>query len=134
MLLTRECDYGLRIIRALGDHKSKTVLTISEMEHVPYKYAYKILKKLKVAGFVQSQRGATGGYILVRPLSSLSIFDIANAIDERFIITECLRRDAQCPRNTDDEPCAVHRELGRIQDLLIREMRSKSVKEIVESI
>ena len=76
MLLTKECDYGLRIIRALQDKEIKTVLSICEKEYIPYKYAYKILKKLHKAKLVQNKRGPDGGYFLIKPLSSFTIYDV----------------------------------------------------------
>jgi len=131
MLLTKECDYGLRIIRALGDGEKKTVKVICEQEFVPYKYAYKILKKLQKAGLVNNKLGPDGGYISAKPLTDFSLYDVVNAVDERLFITECLRSDNDCPRNTESAPCKVHKELTRLQALLIAEVKSKSIAEVM---
>lgn len=134
MLLTKECDYGLRIIRALGDGEKRTVKVVCEMEHVPFKYAYKILKKLQKAGLVNNKLGPKGGYILAKTLDTFSIYDVICAVDERLFLSECLRDDSECPRNTACIPCKVHRELGRLQELLVTEMKGKSVAEIIADI
>jgi len=131
MLLTKECDYGLRIIRALHDNEKRTVQTICEMEYIPHKYAYKILKKLQNAGFVQNRRGPDGGYFLVKPLDSFTIYDVATAVNERLYISECLRDDKECPRNNGAAPCTVHLELARLQSLLVEEMKAKTIEELI---
>ena len=131
MLLTKECDYGLRIMRVLSDGKIKTVRTICELEHIPFKYSYKILKKLQKAGLVQNKLGPSGGYILIKPLNSFSMYDVAIAVDEDLFLFECLRKGKQCPNNNKDTPCNVHLELIRIQESLVSEMKAKSMEEVL---
>ena len=131
MLLTKECDYGIRIMRALSDGEKKTVQAICDMEHIPHKYSYKILKKLQKAGLVQNKLGPDGGYTRIKPLDSFSIYDIVHAIDERLFVFECLRNKKECPHNTMGHSCKVHKELDRLQTILINEMKAKTFGEIL---
>jgi len=131
MFLTKECDYGIRIIRTLSDGDKKTVETICDAEYIPGQYAYKILKKLERAGFLRSFRGRDGGYQLSKSLDSITIYDIVSAIDENLFLFECLREERVCPFNTDEEPCSVHNEFERIQGLLMAEFQSKTISEIL---
>jgi len=131
MLLTKECDYGIRIIRALHDGEKRTVKTICDVEHVPYKYAYKILKKLQKAGLVKNKLGPSGGYFLDKPLNSFSLYDVVCAVDDRLFLFDCLKHGAACSRNTDEEPCNVHIELERIQKKLVEVLKSKSIDQII---
>jgi len=133
IFFTKECDYGIRIIRALASGMKKTVKEICDAEHIPGQYAYKILKKLERAGFVSSLRGRDGGYRLAKSLDTFSIYDIVSAIDENLFIFECLLEGNRCPNNTDlKQPCAVHIEFDRIQNSLVAEMSKKTMLEIVE--
>ena len=131
MLLTKECDYGIRIIRALKDKEKRTVQAVCELERIPHKYAYKILKKLQRAGLVQNKRGPDGGYFLIKSLNSFTMYDVVTAIDERLFLSECLRDDIQCPLNNENTPCTIHHELIRLQNLLISEMKVKPMKELL---
>jgi len=131
MFLTKECDYGIRVIRALAGEEKKTVETISALEHIPDQYAYKILKKLEHAGFVRSIRGRDGGYQLAKPLNAITLYDVASAISEKLFLFECLREGNSCSRNPPDHPCTVHVEFKRIQELLIHEMRRKTIEGLV---
>ena len=125
MLLTKECDYGIRIIRALVDGTKKTVEIIAEEQHIPKKYAYKIVKKLDRAGFVQSVRGRGGGYRLNKPLDSFTVADIVTTIDANRYINECLQDDSLCPFKIDPrKPCTVHQQLVRIQKMVLSELNS----------
>jgi len=131
MFLTKECDYGLRIVRALASGEKTTAEEICAAEGIPGQFAYKILKKLERAGFLQSSRGRDGGYWLVKPLHTFTIFDIVSSVDELLFINECLRDDRPCVRNHPDEPCSVHRELERIQNVLVKELSAKTILEVV---
>jgi len=130
MLLTRECDYGLRIIRALATGQKTTAEEICAAESIPGQFAYKILKKLERAGFLQSSRGRDGGYWLVKRLDSVSVYDVVSSIDENLFINECLRNDRPCIRNNEDT-CSVHKELDRIQTILVEELRRKPIVEVI---
>ena len=131
MFLTRECDYGLRIIRALSSGEKTTAEEICSAENIPGQFAYKILKKLERAGYLMSSRGREGGYWLVKPLTDITIFDVVSSIDGNLFVNECLRKDRTCSRNRKDKKCAVHCELERIQDSLIGELKKNSIGALV---
>ena len=133
MLLTKECDYGARIIRALAAGEKRTVKYMCETEHIPSQYTYKIVKKLERAGLVQSLRGRNGGYQLIKPLNSFTLYDVIIAIDENVYIFECLRKDKFCKFKKSEQTCTVHLEFERLQKLLIDEMCQKTMDEILLS-
>ena len=47
MLFTKECDYAIRIMRALSSGELISVSRICEMEHLPSAMTYKITRKLE---------------------------------------------------------------------------------------
>jgi len=51
MLITRECDYAVRVLRAMAEEKRVSVNEICEKELITAPFAYKILKKLQVLNF-----------------------------------------------------------------------------------
>ena len=61
----------MRIFRALQDEKVHNVRAICTKEDIPKAFAYKILRELEQAGFVKSERGNQGGYLLNRKLDDL---------------------------------------------------------------
>ena len=90
MMITRESDYAIRIIRALKDGELLPLEQICQRELVPKQFAYKILKKLERSGLVSIRRGAGGGCILNRSLADLTLLDIIKAADEEFFLNPCL--------------------------------------------
>lgn len=131
MLLTKESDYGLRIMRALADGEKKTVRSICDQEKVPYKFAYKILKKLEKGNCVRSFQGPHGGYQLAADLGKVTLYDVVAAADDNIMIFPCVQNGNECPRNSKRVPCKVHIEFERIQNLLMEEMKRKSIKDIL---
>jgi len=132
MFLTKECDYAMRIVRALSDYEKRSVHVICEKEHIPVHFAYKILKKLECAEIVSSVRGAFGGYQLAKSLDKISMFDIVNAMNDSLAITECLKMGHVCPNNDGShKQCKIHAELASMQYELIRMLRGRIMDELV---
>ena len=67
MLMTREMDYALRILRALYQEGQLSAAAIAQRESMPKAVTLKVLKQLRAAGLVSSLRGSSGGYVLQRP-------------------------------------------------------------------
>lgn len=82
MLITRETDYALRVLRALSEGEQLTAGDISEQQMVPKPFAYKIIKKLSKAGFVRITRGADGGCRLAVGLDKVTLYDLMAAMEE----------------------------------------------------
>ena len=70
MLLTKESDYAIRIVRALKDGNKIRARDICEEEEIPEAFAYKILKKLERANLVHVSRGTRGGCVLVKDIGN----------------------------------------------------------------
>jgi Rrf2 family protein len=130
MLITREVDYAIRVVRALSDMAVHSASYVEEKETVPTSFAYKILKKLSNAGIVEIIRGSSGGYRLAKKCSELSLYDIISAVDDDFVINECMRDGYVC--TSDEKMCDIHNEFVRIQKVLTDELKRKSLAEILK--
>lgn len=129
MLITRRSDYAMRICRILHDGKVHNVREICEKEEIPKAFAYRILRELEIGGLVKSERGNRGGYYLGKSLDELTVYDIVSITEESLSILHCM--DEECSRNPDDMPCKVHKEIERIQGVLIKEMKKKTIAQIM---
>ena len=76
MLITREVDYAMRILRALSDGEQMTAQSISDLHQVPKPFAYKIIKKLSRAGLVSITRGAEGRCSLSADLEQVTLHSL----------------------------------------------------------
>lgn len=131
MLITRECDYAVRVVRALADSRRMSVGEICEKEFITAPFAYKILKKLQKAGIVKGFRGVHGGYSLNRVAKELTLYDVYTAIDPEFFIIDCLEPGYQCTCDgSGNRACTVHRELQRVQKELCKMLQEKNLEDI----
>ena len=131
MLITRECDYAVRVVRALADSRRMSVGEICEKEFITAPFAYKILKKLQKAGIVKGFRGVHGGYSLNRVAKELTLYDVYTAIDPEFFIIDCLEPGYQCICNgSGNQTCTVHEELQRVQKELCKMLQEKNLEDI----
>jgi len=131
MLLTIECEYGIRIFRALANGGQRATKKIANEENIPVDFAYKIIDKLTRARLLDSQVGRTGGVRILRPLDELTLYDIINVIDPNRCIFKCVRGDNDCKLNTNIRPCLIRQELMRLQGVMDNELKGKTVKDIL---
>lgn len=132
MLITRECDYAVRVLRAMAGEKRVSVNEICEKELITVPFAYKILKKLQKSGFVRGYRGVHGGYSLNCDLDKVTLYDVYTTIDPELFIIDCLEPGYECAINgADGQTCSVHRELREIQEELCRMLKRKSIEKLI---
>ena len=76
--------YALHAILDLATHASAGPVKISDIakrQQIPQKFLELILANLKQGGFVESRRGAEGGYRLARPAARITIGEVLNYIE-----------------------------------------------------
>ncbi|MBR4878351.1 MAG: Rrf2 family transcriptional regulator [Clostridia bacterium] len=110
MKITREADYAIRILYII---KSETGVVsareISEKAGVSLRFSLKILAKLSEAGFVDSKKGAQGGYFLNKAPEEISLANIVESIDGRIAVSHCMEDDFCCTRVADKETCSFRK-------------------------
>src|SRR5215467_10939728 len=57
------------------------IADIARRQTIPQKFLELILASLKQGGFVESRRGAEGGYLLARPADSLTVGDVLRFVE-----------------------------------------------------
>ncbi len=129
MLITKRSDYAIRICRAIKDCKTHNIREICELEDIPKAFAYKIIREMEQNGIVKSERGNKGGYYLVKDLKDLTLHDIVKITEEDVAILHCMKE--KCDRNKKSEPCRVHNEIERIQNVLEEELKRKTIAEVI---
>ncbi len=89
--LSKLTDYAVVVlVRLAASEGVQTSPGVSQVTGVPEPTVAKVLKALAAAGLVASQRGARGGYQLIRPLSAISVADVIAAIDGPIAMAACV--------------------------------------------
>src|SRR5438270_4624134 len=93
MSVSSKCYYAIRAIYALSEHAGPEPLKIAEIaerELIPIRFLEVILSQLKGGGFVQSRRGAEGGYRLSRAADHLTVGVIMRYVDGPHAPVDCI--------------------------------------------
>ena len=83
MKFSTQEEYGLRLLLRIAKSDSPNGLTIpelSEVEGLSTANVAKILRALRLAGFIESARGQTGGYKLNQTADKILISDVLTAL------------------------------------------------------
>lgn len=107
-LLSQTAEYALRVmayVAVQADHAPLSGKEIASRTHVPASYQSKIVRKLVVAGLLESQRGQQGGVSLAKDPAKISIADVLEAIGEPVERSRCAFGWGKC---NSAEPCPLH--------------------------
>jgi Rrf2 family protein len=66
-----------------GDHESLSIPEISRAEGLSIPNVAKLMRLLRLAGFVDSARGQAGGYTLARPSDKITVAEVLEALGGR---------------------------------------------------
>jgi Rrf2 family protein len=121
-MISQKAKYALRALLVLaqeGDDKPVLISDIAERHNLPKKFLEQILLDLKHHGLVQSRRGRSGGYALLKPASEISFGQVVRIIDGPLAPLPCLskmayRRCEDCP---GEEACEIRRVFARTHQL-----------------
>ncbi len=93
--LSKLTDYAVVVlVRLSGGATVQTSPGIAAATGIPEPTVAKVLKALAGSGLVISQRGARGGYRLVRPLAATPVAEVIAAIDGPIALTACVEGSA----------------------------------------
>jgi len=89
--LSKLTDYAVVVLVRLSREEGvQTSPGIAVATGIPEPTVAKVLKTLAAGGLVASQRGARGGYRLMRPLSAIPVADVIAAVDGPIALTACV--------------------------------------------
>ena len=96
MRITTKSRYGTRLIIDLAIYGKKKPVPLSEVarrQKISVKYLEQLVRKLKKAGMITSQRGPFGGHILAKAPVDITVGDIVRTLEENTAITDCAETD-----------------------------------------
>ena len=97
MRVSQKCQYALRAVFELARRGEGGPVKISEIagaQAIPPRFLEVILSQLKQGGFVESRRGAEGGYLLARPAHAITVGELIRFIDGPIGPVGCFEEDS----------------------------------------
>jgi len=92
MRLTTKSRYGTRLILDLAIYARENPVPLSDIskrQNISLKYLEHLIKKLKDAGLIKSQRGPFGGHMLKKSPYKITVGDIVRTLEGTTAITDC---------------------------------------------
>ena len=110
MKLTTKGRYAVMAMADLASYtniKARSLSEISAGQNISLAYLEQIFIKLRNKKLVRSMRGASGGYILVRPASEIRLSHIISAVDEEVKMLNC-KKNSKKGCNNKSVKCITH--------------------------
>lgn len=128
-MISQTVEYALRAVVTIAQHPGRpcTVQQIAAIARMPAPYLSKLLRGLVRAKLVRSQRGIHGGFVLAKPASELSIWDVVDAV-------EPFQRIRSCPLGIQSHTltlCPLHRRLDAAMASVEEQFRNTSIADIL---
>ncbi len=84
MKISVKGEYALQALLDLAAHEQNVPIKIADIarrQKIPQKFLELILAGLKQGGFVESRRGAEGGYLLARPPQAIFVGEVLRYVE-----------------------------------------------------
>ena len=132
MRITLESDYALRIITSLAEARGIVdAKNLAESTSVTPRFALKILHKLVQGGFVESHKGARGGYTLKVKPEEITLKGVIELIDGPISIARCLGDNETCSMNHNKAECIFHHIFDKISFDVAKKLDAITLADII---
>ena len=134
MDISQKCQYGLRAIFELSLRKGLGPIKIGDIakaQAIPVKFLELILGELRHGGFVESRRGAHGGYMLAVEPAELTAGQITTYIDGAIIPVKCMAagRASKCPLESE---CVFMDMWVKARDAVVNVYNGTTFQDLIE--
>ena len=138
MKFSAQEEYGLRCLLRIAKFytvsKSFTIPEISKAEGITEHNAGKILRVLRLGGFLESSRGQIGGYTLSRPPEEISVGDVIRVLGGKlFDDTFCKTHSGVTDICSNSIDCSVRSLWKLIQDSVDSVIDRLTLKDLLGS-
>jgi Rrf2 family protein len=133
MRMTAASEYGCLALLAIAEAGQSYCKRqqIVERFAIPSPFLEQILRKLATAGFVQSRRGAEGGFRLARDAGEIVIADVIRTMDGALAPTRSTSRNFYAP-SPSEASVAYHSLFGRVRDAIAQILEHTTLEDILE--
>jgi Rrf2 family transcriptional regulator, nitric oxide-sensitive transcriptional repressor len=91
--ITRKIEYALMSLRHMASKYQGELTTAKEVcdaYKTPFDVTSKVMQTMAQKGLLKSEQGAHGGYLVLKDLSKVSLYDLIQIIEGPVAIVKCL--------------------------------------------
>src|SRR4030095_1024608 len=137
MKFSSQEEFGLRCLLRVekeGGEKGLTIPEISKAEGISTHNTAKILRALRLGGFLESSRGQLGGYSLSRPADEIFVGDILSFLggklfDEKF----CSSHTGEMQICTNSIDCSIRSLWQTLQNAIDGVIKKITLKDLIST-
>jgi FeS assembly SUF system regulator len=121
--MSKLADYSTVVLSVLArdPQRTRNAVELAQESATPLPTVSKILKTLAKNGLLTSARGVSGGYLLAKAPTQISVADIIFAMEGPISLTECNHHPGVC---VQESTCSVRHHWNHINDA-VREALGK---------
>ncbi len=131
MHLTSFTDFGLRALMRLAGEPDRS-FTTDEMARefgLSRNHLIKVVGQLARNGYIQTRRGAAGGFRLARPAETITLGEVVRCLEQGSALVECFRGDGGACILTPQ--CRLKGRLAAAEDAFLRELDRTTLAECI---
>lgn len=135
--MTKKSGYGLIALCYLAELDKGTrasARTIAETYDIPVSLLMNVLKQLCAEGFVQSTRGAHGGYSITKSPQEMPLIDVMEALEGPVTLAACITTHSSEPSNkacTLLSKCPIAAPVYRVHEKIRGVLADMTLKDIL---
>ena len=130
MILTSKGRYAVKAMvemARLSDDKPISLSSIAKSQQKSFSYLERLFSQLKKAKIIDYIKGPGGGYIFLKELENISIYDIILAVDESIKMTNCTKTENCLGKTTK---CQTHKLWKGLENKIKDYFESITVKDL----
>jgi Rrf2 family cysteine metabolism transcriptional repressor len=137
MRFSAKAEYGIWALLELTLNEGRgplQVRTISKRHQIPLRFLEQVMSVLKNGGFVESIRGAQGGYLLARSPKEITLAEIVQAIEGSLAPMICISDgdDKQCLQPTEPASCVLKEVWSEVRNAILTVLNRQTLHELSE--
>jgi Rrf2 family transcriptional regulator, iron-sulfur cluster assembly transcription factor len=127
--VTQSTGYAITALGHVAAVGSRPLLIkeIAEATGLPHPYLAKIIHTLARRGLVVTRRGVGGGVSLAREAHAITLYDVAEAMDDPLLGERCMLGAAVC---SDERACPTHAFWGQHRKNQIDFLRERNLADV----
>jgi Rrf2 family protein len=137
MKFSSQEEYGLRCLLRVakeGGEKGLTIPEISKAEGITTHNTAKILRALRLGGFLESSRGQIGGYTLSRPADKILVSDVLSSLGGKLYDEEfCNTHTGEMKICTNSIDCSIRSLWQMLQAAIDGVITRLTLKDLISS-
>lgn len=123
-MLSKRVKYAIKTLLFLNRKDNSSLFSakkISENERIPLKFLEQILRELKQNKILKSERGAEGGYTLMKDPADIKVLDVIRIVDGPVALLPCasLNFYEKCSDCRDEATCSIRKLLINVRDNML---------------